>query len=803
MQNRIAKIKKRAKRYLKDDFNYRAQVARVHPYTVFLESFDGTSQSCHPLAIFEYLLAHKDYQNYKFVWSYRGESPSGYIWNKYSAHKNVTWVRHGSHSYYKRLASSKYLISNSTFPHQFTKNENQIYLNTWHGIPIKRMGYDIPLGVPTTRNVIRNLMAADYILASNNFMAEDIWKKSFKLNGLFRGKILETGSPRIDSQLDNGYSNDELRSLHGIPAGDDREVVLFAPTWRGTSPTNIRDSGKSLAGDYQLLVDGLDSKKYIVLLKVHQLALRGINRSDLSKIRLVDNSIPTNRLLPIVDHMVTDESSIVFDFLIHDRPLHFYFSEEALADSRGLYFSNDSLPGHVSTDIGSVVANIQSARTSNAFAESRLEWKQRFLPHEDGAAAHHIVEAVFQGNQAHIHKAHSCLNEDKKKILIHVGSLIANGITTAAINVANQLAADGHDVSVLYPYSKNENQLAKVYSFDRSVRHFPRVGTIALPLYSRRSYRRYLSEGGREAKNVNLKRIHAIFAHEWTRCFGEARFDTVLAFDGYSVFWAELLLASNAAQKFIWMHNDLMLDSRRTINGSMPHFKNLSSLFTLYNSFDKIVSVSPRLSEINTEKMSKYADKSKFFTVQNFINHEDVIRQSKEYRDFKPDQDNINFVTVGRLSPEKNQARMVRAMKQVVSKFPNVHLYVIGDGPLFTNLDALISSLDLKANIHLLGYHRNPHALVTKCDYFLFSSTYEGQGLAVIEAMVLGKPIVTTKYNVVESVVGKQDGIITENSDDALARGMLEMIESNHPRPKFSATRHNKTALNELRNLIS
>ncbi|MEG2268808.1 MAG: glycosyltransferase, partial [Acinetobacter sp.] len=248
---------------------------------------------------------------------------------------------------------------------------------------------------------------------------------------------------------------------------------------------------------------------------------------------------------------------------------------------------------------------------------------------------------------------------------------------------------------------------------------------------------------------------------------------------------------------------DLMLDSRRTINGSMPHFKNLSSLFTLYNSFDKIVSVSPRLTEINTEKMSEYADKSKFSTVQNFINHEEVILQSREYREFKPDQANVNFVTVGRLSPEKNQARMVRAMKEVVSKFPNVHLYVIGDGPLFTNLDALISSLGLKANIHLLGYHRNPHALVTKCDYFLFSSTYEGQGLAVIEAMVLGKPIVTTKYNVVESVVGKQDGIITENTDEALAQGMLEMIGSNHPRPKFSAEQHNKTALNELRNLIS
>ena len=803
MQKRIARIKKRAKRYLKDDFNYRSNDSRIHSKTVFFESFDGTSQTCHPLAIFEYLVNHTDYKNFRFVWAFRGEAPTGYTWEKYSHNKNVQWVKHGTHAYYKKLASSKYLVSNSTFPHQFTKNANQVYLNTWHGTPIKRMGYDIPLGVPSTRNVIRNLMSADFVLSSSNFMTQEIWKRAFKLEGLFRGKILETGSPRLDAQILEEDDLEQLRSIHGIEAGDDRKVVLYAPTWRGTSPTNILDSSQSLVTNYQSLVELLDPHKYVVLLKVHQLALRGIKREKLSQIRLVDNSIPTNRLLPIVAHLVTDESSIVFDQLVHDRPIHFFFNEDALNDERGLYFQKDSLPGTINSDVKSVADAIRSSEHSDQFVDIRRSWRDKFLPHESGTATRQVVDAVFKNNFDSVQKIESCLDSDKKKILIHVGSLIANGITTAAINVANQLAADGHDVSILYPYSKNENQVAKVYGFDPSVRHFPRVGTIALPLSSRRSYRRYLSEGGRKAKKINLQRIQAIFSREWTRCFGNAEFDTILAFDGYSVFWAELLLAAKSSKKFIWMHNDLMLDSRRTINGVMPHYKNLSSLFSLYDDFDKVVSVSPKLTEINKHKMSQYADESKFTTVQNFINFEEVLRESREYRDFKPDSSNINFVTVGRLSPEKNQARMIRAMKQVVSKFENVHLYIVGDGPLFNSLDALISNLNLKSNIHLLGYHRNPHALVAKCDYFLFSSIYEGQGLAVIEAMVLGKPIVTTRYNVVESVVGNDDGIITENSDDALAQGMLRMIDSQHPGPKFSAELHNQAALLELRDLIS
>lgn len=803
MHNRITKIKKRAKRYLKDDFNYRSIHAKVHSKHVFLESFDGTSQTCNPLAIFEYLISHPDYKSYHFTWSYRGENPQGFVWSKYSQRKNVSWVRHGSHDYYKKLASSKYLISNSTFPHQFTKNENQIYLNTWHGTPLKKMGYDIPLGVPSTRNVIRNLMAADYLLSTSDFMTNEIWRKSFKLEGLFQGQVLELGSPRIDKQVSGNIDLAKLRTVNGLDEHDSRQVVLYAPTWRGNSPADIVDSGQSLFTNYQSLVATLDPSKYVVLLKVHQLALRAVDDILLKDVHLVDNSVPTNLILPLVSHLVTDESSIAFDYLVHDRPVHFYFSEEATADERGLYFDKKDLPGSVSFDISETAQAIIDSDNFDAHRDVRSVWKNRYLSHDDGSATSRIVNAVFQQDFTGITRHDMSVSGNKQRVLIHVGSLIANGITTAAINAANELAEQGHDVSILYPFSKNENQLAKVYDFSSKIRHFPRVGTIALPIESRRAYRRYLSEGGRRARNVDIEKMRTIFSREWVRCFGDAEFDTIIAFDGYSVFWAELLLASNAKRKFIWMHNDLMQDSRRTINGSMPHYKNLSSLFTLYGEFDKIVSVSPKLTEINRAKMSDFSSPSKFVTVQNFINDQDVIRQANEYRDFTPATSGKSFVTVGRLSPEKNQARMIRAMKEVVAGHPDAQLYIIGNGPLQGSLEALISSLGLKSNVHLLGYHRNPHALVSKCDYFVFSSIYEGQGLAVIEAMVLGKPIVTTRYNVVDSVVGSDDGIITDNSDDALALGMIDMIENSHPRPSFSAERHNENASQELHELIS
>lgn len=803
MQNRIKRIKKRANRYLKDDFNYRSNNSNLHTRTVFLESFDGTSQTCHPLAIFEYLIEHPDYKKFRFIWSHKNAKPQGYTWEKYSKYRNVTWVKHGSFKYYRALARAKYLISNSTFPHQFTKNPNQVYLNTWHGIPLKNMGYDIPLGIPSTRNVIRNLMSADFALSHNQFMTEKIWGSAFKLDGIFQGKVLESGSPRLDAQFNRASGDTKNLELLGLEPDDTRKIVLYAPTWRGKSPSNIYESGPLLAEEYTLLSNSLDPDKYLVLLKIHQLALRSIDEASVSKMNIIDNSVPTNLILPEISHLVTDESSIMFDYLVHDKPIHFYFSEFALNDERGLYVEKNALPGTVNFDIPSVINSIIASETKDIHKKDRANWRSIYQPNEDGTSTERIVEAVFKNDLSKIQKVNSFLNTDRKKILIHVGSLIANGITTAAINIANHLVAEGHDVSIFYPYSKNENQVAKVYGFAPEIRHFPRVGTIALPLSSRREYRRYLSNGGRRAKNVKITNMQSIFAREWTRCFGHADFDTIIAFDGYSVFWAELLLASTAKNKYIWMHNDLMQDSKRTINGEMPHFKNLSSLFTLYDAFDKIVSVSPKLTEINKVKMSEFADSSKFITVQNFIDFEEVLRESKEYRDFVPATPGRSFVSVGRLSPEKNQARMIRALKIVVSKFPDTQLYILGDGPLLSSLDALIATLGLKSNVHLLGYHRNPHSIVTKCDYFLFSSLYEGQGLAVIEAMVLGKPVVTTRYNVVESVVGPNDGIITENTDESLAAGMIAMLENGYPQPDFHPEKHNKAATKELRQLMN
>lgn len=105
-----------------------------------------------------------------------------------------------------------------------------------------------------------------------------------------------------------------------------------------------------------------------------------------------------------------------------------------------------------------------------------------------------------------------------------------------------------------------------------------------------------------------------------TVCFGDAKFDHIIDFSGYTSFWGTLFLHGPAKSRAIWMHNDLAADAHRSIAGNMPLKSGLFSTFSLYAKFDRLVSVSQGLAEINALSLEKWADYSKFTWSSNTIN---------------------------------------------------------------------------------------------------------------------------------------------------------------------------------------
>ena len=129
---------------------------------VLYESFSGNGMLDNPEAIFTALLAAADLPHLTHVWALKDLDAYRSTVQRFEKDPRVRFVTMGSHKYFEALARSEYLINNSTFPPEFGKREGQTYLNTWHGTPLKHMGYDIPHGGPATRMVAPTTKGAKY-----------------------------------------------------------------------------------------------------------------------------------------------------------------------------------------------------------------------------------------------------------------------------------------------------------------------------------------------------------------------------------------------------------------------------------------------------------------------------------------------------------------------------------------------------------------------------------------------------------------------------------------------------------------
>jgi glycosyltransferase involved in cell wall biosynthesis len=289
----------------------------------------------------------------------------------------------------------------------------------------------------------------------------------------------------------------------------------------------------------------------------------------------------------------------------------------------------------------------------------------------------------------------------------------------------------------------------------------------------------------------------------------------VVDFSGYGPFWAALLLHSPEAIRSIWLHNDLASDAHREVNGKKRMLHSLTQIFTLYRQYDHLVSVSPTLAEINRRELASYAEPSKFTSALNTVDATHILRNARKdlrasSRDpetelvpdwvdpLLADDGTTTFVSVGRLSPEKNQARLIRAFAKVHAAHPATRLVIVGDGALEDDLNALIRRLGLEGAAILTGQQRNPHAIMAAADCFVLSSDYEGQPMVILEALVLELPIVTVEFASAKNALPAGSGLVVPQTDDGLAEGLAAYLRGEVPAAAFDHAAYNLKAVDEF-----
>ena len=821
--SRLKRLPSRVKRAARFEIHAHWRRQPIVLGSVFYESFSGNGMLDNPEALFRELLAAPDLTHLTHIWALSDLHTYRAAVEEFADDPRVSFVRYGSAAYYRALATSQYLVNNATFPFDFSKRPGQVYLNTWHGTPLKRMGYDIEDGALGTANIVRNFVQADYLLAANPFMAEQMYQTGYKLTGIYRGALVEEGYPRIDRQFLDDAGRAEVRAQlteAGIPLGD-RKIVLYAPTWKGQTFGRPEDDLDALLAHIAQVEERIDTSRYAVLLKTHQTVhAMAADRPELKRM-LVPNEIPTNRVLGVTDILVSDYSSIFFDFLQTGRPILFFTPDLAdYAGTRGLYFEPDEWPGPVlssARELGDAIAAI--AADGDAVPEEAREryasMRARFTPHEDGHASARIADIVFRGKRDGYRLRTDLADDGREKILLYLGGMRPNGITTSALNLLNNLDHDRYDVSAFFAQSRSGAAIAKQRQIHPAVRQFPRVG--GMNGAKLRHLARHLDfRRGRTARHADDPAQNALWDDEWYRCFGDSRFDYVVDFSGYGPFWAILLLHSPDAQRAIWMHNDLAADAHREVNGEKRMLHSLTQLFTLYAEYDHLVSVSPTLSEVNRASLAEYAPAEKFRSALNTVDGEHILESAREDLHeltfdeetgsipdwaellLAPDDDVTTFVNVGRLSPEKNQTRLIRAFASVHAENPKTRLLIVGSGPLAGDLEALVASLGLTGSVFLTGMQRNPHAIMAKADCFVLSSDYEGQPMVILEALVLGLPIVTVEFASAKNALPEGSGLVVPQTEEGVADGLRAFLAGRVPASDFDWPAYNRKAVGEF-----
>lgn len=228
----------------------------VKDNVILYEVRDGTSFTDSPRSIFNYLISHPQFAYFEHIISYDKNYLQAFpkMLQNYS---NVKLVERNSFDYLDALLSAKYLLNNSTFHSYFAKREGQIYINTWHGTPLKHMGDAYVQDMTNSTNVRRNFLMADFILSPNSFTSR-VFLEDYKLNYLWDGVILENGLPRNELSQYNSKSDiiSELLS-YGLQINRELDNYIYMPTWQGK---NVNDANNTIE-NYSVLIEEIEKRE--------------------------------------------------------------------------------------------------------------------------------------------------------------------------------------------------------------------------------------------------------------------------------------------------------------------------------------------------------------------------------------------------------------------------------------------------------------------------------------------------------------------------------------------------------------
>lgn len=371
------------------DRHYRSRLDEpVDPNLAVFAAYWYRGYSCNPRAIYE--KAREMVPGMRGVWVVKQDSAD-------AMPPGVEYVVAGTQEYYDVIARARFFVNNVNFPNYLVKREGTTHVMTHHGTPVKRMGFDLldtPGAEPRVNfaALLRRCRRWDYSVAQNAFTTIE-WDRAFPT----RYESLEVGYPRNDV-LANATEEEVRRIRDGLGIRPAQHVVLYAPTHREYQ------EGYVPMLDLATVADGL-GPDYVVMARLHYLYdtephLRELHAEG--RVRDVAEYPSVEELCLAADTLVTDYSSIMFDYAVLDRPIVIHAPDwEEYRNRRGAYFDLlAEAPGAVTRTEQELIEAFQTGVVAGEDARRmRASFRARFCSLDDGRAAERVVRRVWLGER--------------------------------------------------------------------------------------------------------------------------------------------------------------------------------------------------------------------------------------------------------------------------------------------------------------------------------------------------------------------------------------------------------------------
>lgn len=782
-QKRIAgfnKIKTKLQKGFITQKSYANYLERpIREKAVLLESQHGRTMDGNIFALLTELANGPEYSDYELYLTAGVDKVGAYKKQlKSLGMSKVHVVKRATRAYFKILATAKYLINDNTFIYSFVKREGQVYLNTWHGTPLKTLGKKIKSEAHAIGNTQKNFLASDYLLYPNEFTMEHM-VEDYMLNNIGTNEIWLAGYPR-NSIFFDAKAREAVRAKYDL---NGKKVFAFLPTWRGTiGKVSGAAQVEQLIG-YLAELDAELPDEYLLYVKLHVVSNGKLSTDEFTHIRLFPEDCETYEFLNATDGLITDYSSVFFDYAVSRRKIIlFTYDMEEYEAARGFYFPLSELPFPQAETSEQLLHEMKTEKNYDD-----TEFLKKFCAYERADVSKLLCHKLLFGEQGKI-KTLPMPDNGKKNVVIYGGALNENGITTSLFNLMSQTDHDKYNYTILYKMEDMKSHPAVLQRIPEDVASLGFSNGCTLNLIETVLFKLWIKKG-----IVPYKIMEPILDRmaKWdsTRLFSGCRVDKLVHFSGYSNDLTTIFRGLSC-DKTIYAHNDMEKEvkERKLVRPEI-----LARAYQEYNSVAVVTEDIKYIAERISKSMPARIDREPQVTVaKNVIDYQRILDLSEQELKLDAttqinvtwerlqeilDSKAVKFVNIGRFSAEKGHARLLDAFERIHAENPDTYLIIIGGrGVLYQETLHKAQGLASYDHIVIIHYMSNPYALLKRCDYFVFSSLYEGFGLVLVEADLCGVRCVSTDIDGPRLFMQKYGGHLVEDSEQGVYDGMKSCL---------------------------